>query len=525
MKQTTFLILILWSFIAHAQNLVPNANFATNSGCPTSLGELNAAGWSSPFFPGTPDYFNACGANGFGLPSNIAGWQEATTGDAYIGIYTFGFNTREYIQAALTEPTVAGMTYELTLVYSSSDNFGHADGLGMLLSAGAPETATGQVPQLEKTLVMDSQDEWHTLTTEYVSVTGGETHITVGNFYNDANSNFNREGMYQMNAYYYIDSVAVKCMGVPSNNVLADLGGDQEVCATDFPLTLFSNLPAACNEWSTGHTGNWIEVNAPGRYFVKSTLGCEYGTDTIEVRLVTTPTSLLEEEIICAPSAVTIRLDPQLGDYVWNNGSQEAELTFEEDGLYTVALDYGCGTFQDSVSVVIGNNLIDPAWPRLHVLCNDEPLAIDLSSTTADFIVWDDGDTTVTRIFTDEGSRFVRLSDACRDTTFRFSVEREICSSETIYVPNAFSPNGDGINDFLSIGFSQNWTSPRIKFYVFDRWGGAVFFTEDPYFRWDGNAKGKLLDPGVLTYFYELEVEVNGELRTMTESGGVALLR
>lgn len=526
MKRIMMLALLMWGAVCGAQNLVPNANFANYSTCPSALGELSALGWKSPFFPGTPDYFNVCGGPGFEVPQNIAGQQEALTGAAYIGVYTYGLGAnREYIQAVLSEPTVAGMTYELTLIYSAADNFGHADGLGLLLSAGEPETPVGQSPQLKKTIVLDSQDEWQTLTGEYLSATGGETHITIGNFSNNASTDFTPEGMYTNNAYYYIDSVAVKCLGAPSGNIAVDLGGDLKVCATDFPLTIFSNLPAACNEWSTGETGNWIEVNEPGSYAVKSTLSCEYGTDTIKISLATAPEELIGEETICAAAAFTIRLDPEAGAYEWNDGSLEPQLAVEESGLYSVILTHECGTVTDSVAVVIGNKLINPAWPRLHVLCNDDPLTVDLNETTAALILWDDGDTAATRTILDEGDRFVRLSDACSDTVFHFRVDREICSSETIYIPNAFSPNADGINDYLSIGFSENWASPKIKFHVFDRWGAPVFYTENPYFRWNGTVRQRRLDPGMFVYFYELEIEIGGQTRTMTDSGEITLLR
>lgn len=523
MRRAVISVLVLFALMGHAQNLVPNANFAAYSDCPTRFNGFVALGWTSPFFPGTPNYFNVCGAPDFSLPENFGGFQEPITGDGYIGIYTFG--TREYIQAALIAPTVAGMTYELTIVYSSADNFGHADGLGMLLSIGQPATANEQLPQLEKTVVTDSQEEWHTLTYEYLSETGGETHITIGNFKNDANSNFTPEGMYRENAYYYIDSVAVKCLGVPSQRVVADLGGDLEVCATDFPLTIFSNLPGAYNEWSTGNIGNWIAVEGPGSYAIKSTINCEYGTDTIEIRLIEAPEEVIEQERICSETEFTISLSPELGDYEWSNGSLGPEVAIAEDGLYTVVLNYGCGTVRDSVTVVVGNNLIDESWPTRYVLCNEEPLSIDLSSTSANIVRWDDGATSTTRIFEAAGTYLVRLGNACSDTTFRINFEQELCSSETIYVPNAFSPNDDGINDYLSIGFSNNWVSPKIKFYVFNRWGATVFFSEDPRFRWSGDFKGQILDPGLFTYFYELEVEINGQIRTMTESGGVTLLR
>lgn len=81
-------------------------------------------------------------------------------------------------------------------------------------------------------------------------------------------------------------------------------------------------------------------------------------------------------------------------------------------------------------------------------------------------------------------------------TTYEF-----VCGDVYIFVPNAFSPNGDGQNDLLFVR-GQNLT--EIQFKVFDRWGELVFETTDQLVGWDGSFKGKPVDPDV--YVYHLQV-------------------
>ena len=78
-----------------------------------------------------------------------------------------------------------------------------------------------------------------------------------------------------------------------------------------------------------------------------------------------------------------------------------------------------------------------------------------------------------------------------------------------IYVPNAFSPNDDGLNDFLTI-----YSGPAVRqiktFKVFDRWGSLVFETQDILANqetagWDGTANGKPMNTGIYVYFAEVE--------------------
>lgn len=93
------------------------------------------------------------------------------------------------------------------------------------------------------------------------------------------------------------------------------------------------------------------------------------------------------------------------------------------------------------------------------------------------------------------------------------------------YVPNAFSPNGDGINDRLSVFADVSVVSVR-SFKVFDRWGALVFHAEnlppnDPAQGWDGTFKGKTVQAGVYVYLLVLK-RMDGVEETV--SGEVVLL-
>jgi gliding motility-associated-like protein len=73
-----------------------------------------------------------------------------------------------------------------------------------------------------------------------------------------------------------------------------------------------------------------------------------------------------------------------------------------------------------------------------------------------------------------------------------------ICDEPYIFVPNAFTPNGDGENDVLYV------RGPLIEgmvFRVFDRWGEMVFESFDRLDGWDGTFRGKKLDPDVYDYY------------------------
>jgi gliding motility-associated-like protein len=74
----------------------------------------------------------------------------------------------------------------------------------------------------------------------------------------------------------------------------------------------------------------------------------------------------------------------------------------------------------------------------------------------------------------------------------------EVTISCSIFVPTAFSPNGDLNNDTLRI---YGACLSKVHLEIYDRWGLKVFETDDPLEGWDGTYNGKELESAVFTYF------------------------
>jgi gliding motility-associated-like protein len=67
----------------------------------------------------------------------------------------------------------------------------------------------------------------------------------------------------------------------------------------------------------------------------------------------------------------------------------------------------------------------------------------------------------------------------------------------TYYIPNAFTPNGDGYNDLFFI-YGRGVEEMRLR--IFNRWGELIFETTDQSQGWDGTYRGELLNPDVFVY-------------------------
>lgn len=97
------------------------------------------------------------------------------------------------------------------------------------------------------------------------------------------------------------------------------------------------------------------------------------------------------------------------------------------------------------------------------------------------------------------------------------------CANNRMYVPNVFSPNGDGINDFFEIFLDEPSSIQKIlKVEIIDRWGNLVYLTEGKMPKWDGRFGGEISRPAV--FLYRIQVEL-ADGQTELVQGNLSLIR
>ena len=104
--------------------------------------------------------------------------------------------------------------------------------------------------------------------------------------------------------------------------------------------------------------------------------------------------------------------------------------------------------------------------------------------------------------FREEGKYYIRFIGSNEDgscETVGETYEVGIGASD-LRIPNAFSPDGDGVNDIWKVGYRSLL---EFKCWIFDRNGRKLYYFDNPSGGWDGQAHGKTVSPGV--YFYVIE--------------------
>ena len=120
--------------------------------------------------------------------------------------------------------------------------------------------------------------------------------------------------------------------------------------------------------------------------------------------------------------------------------------------------------------------------------------------------------------FTEAGTYKVKLTVSNATCSFSDSIT-VIVSESALYVPDVFTPNGDGFNDEFRVAYKS-----LISFqcWVYNRWGRQVFYWNDPTKGWDGNINGKKAVPG--PYFYVIKA-TGSDKKVYKLKGDINLLR
>ncbi|MBX3238616.1 MAG: gliding motility-associated C-terminal domain-containing protein [Chitinophagaceae bacterium] len=109
--------------------------------------------------------------------------------------------------------------------------------------------------------------------------------------------------------------------------------------------------------------------------------------------------------------------------------------------------------------------------------------------------------------------------EGCRDTaSTTISVDVPISEGDT-FIPNAFTPNGDGKNDIFKVYGSA---IREVDIRIYNQWGNFIFETKDNTLGWDGTQKGRPQPVGV--YLYVIKIRLNNE-DSFIKKGSVSLIR
>ncbi len=241
---------------------------------------------------------------------------------------------------------------------------------------------------------------------------------------------------------------------------------------------------------------------------------CAVITDSVLVTVTPNPEILCEDTSVCKDDAVVLQAGGGT-NYSWNTGSTVSSITVSPQNttIYTVTGTNGNCSSTDEVVVTVN------PLPSVNI-GNDTIVCAGIITLNPGngFVgyLWQDGSTSQTYSVTSAGVYSLEATDINGCIAID-DIRISSCSS-LVWVPDAFTPNGDGKNDYF-LPMLVNVDEYHI--YIYDRWGQLVFETKNMSEYWDGKFKGEPC-PGAVYSWLILYTYEGSELK---KYGHVSLIR
>ncbi len=440
----------------------------------------------------------------------------------YFGVDISG-DSRSFIETKLLQPLVPLVDYTVEFyvnrrkrilytpkqiaAYLSTDTFHWVDHINQVIT---PQVVVQDTLKYQP----NHWREWTHIKGSFVA-NGGEKFLTLGNFdstgtgtrgrliYFDSKIDTNDWFWSRLLDHYFFDAVYV----YKSTDSLysVQLPADTTLCFGD-TLRLHAQhsntfkLEATKRfRWSTGSLDSSITISQPGTYWVEVSYNNRWRQyDTIVVKYIPPYYSgLPRDTVICKGSSLELSVPMQHNvSHRWSTGATGTQVVLTQEGDYTLESYNECDTFVSKIQVRYFPTP-EASLPMDTILCAKDSVKLSVPFYTYASYYWSNGSTKPWATYRQEGFASLSLRTHCDTLELMTLIREDDCYPPPVYVPNSFSPNGDGLNDTWYI----EGLPAQNELIVINRWGEQIFKASPYQNNWDGRMQnGKMVTPGIYTY-------------------------
>lgn len=295
----------------------------------------------------------------------------------------------------------------------------------------------------------------------------------------------------------------------------------QTDCDATMAAPVFTLNPVGQNLIGTNTTANTLSVSN-----INTTVS-PFPLAQTNICSVSKRLNIGQDTLICQGQTLLLknRTTDVFDHYHWSTGDTTETIHISLPGTYWLVAIDNCdpSTWDDTVKITIKPSVIVDLGKDV-VKCEDSSLVFQATNCSACTYTWSTGSTMNSIEVTETGSYWLKVDNntGCQyaDTV---NVDNMKCEC-TLYIPNSFTPNNDGLNDAFKPVYYCDLNEYELK--IFDRWGHLLFETNDSESSWDGRNKNGLIEPGVYTYLLSYRPFIKSlPGNSVSKHGSVAVIR
>lgn len=268
---------------------------------------------------------------------------------------------------------------------------------------------------------------------------------------------------------------------------------------TGTPGGVFTSAPVGLSISSVTGLIN-IPLSEPNTYTVNySNTGICADSKNFTLSIDASPSVSINAQTLCEGDDGSLTAIPSIqgGTFLWlplNRTTSQISIAPVATSTYAVIYSLGSCSANITTTVVVN--------PKPAASITEMPVpgsdALTLLASPADNYLWNNGSLTnsitIKPLETTEYCVTVTNTTGCTNNAcITINVEK----ASTLYIPDAFTPNNDGLNDWF---YTPNSNITEFSILIFDRWGTIVFKSNDIETAWDGKYKGAAAEEGVYVY-------------------------
>jgi gliding motility-associated-like protein len=220
-------------------------------------------------------------------------------------------------------------------------------------------------------------------------------------------------------------------------------------------------------------------------------------SDTAQIKVTVKPTPVVhlgKDTTICEGQSITLKSFTANATYSWQDGSNSVDYLVKKAGQYFVWVNLDNCKASDTINIM-QTAIPDFSLGNDSAICISEEYVLKPNLNTTATFLWQDGSTASSFVIIREGIYKLTATNECGSHSDAITITKGLCN---ILMPNAFTPNNDGLNDVFKVKYP--FAVKAFNMLVYNQWGEKVFETNNMREGWDGYRKGQSPLQGVYVW-------------------------